>query len=65
MKTPAQIVSLVALAATIVPSLLYFTGTLEHDAVKWTALAGTAVWFIATPLWMGRELPVDATEVEI
>ncbi len=65
MKTPAQIASLVALAATIVPSLLYFTGTLEHDAVKWTALAGTAVWFIATPLWMGRELPVDATEVEI
>ncbi len=65
MTNLAKIVSLVALAATIVPSLLYYTGTIDHPAVKWTTLAGTAVWFIATPLWMGRELPVDATEVEI
>ena len=65
MNNLAKLVSLVALAATIVPSVLYFTGLIDHDAVKWTALAGTAVWFVATPLWMGRELPVDATEVEI
>lgn len=65
METPAKIASLLALAATIVPSLLYFTGSMEHDAVKVTALIGTIVWFIATPLWMGRELPVDASEVEI
>ncbi len=65
MKSPAKIVSLIALAATIVPSVLYFTGAIGHDAVKWTALAGTVVWFIATPMWMGRELSVDATEVEI
>lgn len=65
MKSPAKIASLLALAATIVPSILFFTGTIEHDAVKWTALVGTVVWFIATPMWMGRELPVDAAEVEI
>ena len=65
MRNIAKIVSLLALSATIVPCLLYFTGTLDLDAVKWTAFVGTVVWFIATPLWMGRELPVDAAEVEI
>lgn len=65
MSFPAKLVSLVALAATIVPSVLYFTGTIEHDAVKWITLVGTVLWFVATPLWMGRELSVDATEVEI
>ncbi len=65
MKSLAKIASLIALVATIVPSVLYFTGTVEHDVVKWTALVGTVVWFVATPLWMGRELSVDAAEVEI
>ncbi len=55
MKNAAKLVSLVALAATIVPSVLYFSGAVGHDAVKWTAIVGTIVWFIATPLWMGRE----------
>ena len=65
MTNITKIVSLVALAATIVPSVLYFTGATGHETVKWTALFGTIAWFVATPLWMGRELPVDASEVEI
>ncbi len=65
MQTPAKLVSLIALAATIIPSVLYFNGAIEHNFVKTVVLIGTIVWFIATPLWMGRELPVDATEVEI
>ena len=65
MKKTAKLVSIVALCATVVPCLLYFAGVIGQDAVKGTALAGTVLWFIATPLWMGRELPVDAAEVEI
>jgi len=65
MKKAAKLVSVVALAATIVPCLLYFGGVLGHDAVKAAALAGTIAWFIATPIWLRRELPVDAKEVEI
>ena len=57
--------SLIALSLVIVPCLLYFNGAIGLDAVKWTALAGTVGWFISTPLWMSRDLPVDATEVEI
>ena len=65
MNHVAKLVSSIALAATIVPCLLFFAGSIAHDVVKWTALAGTIAWFIATPLWMGRELPIDAAEVEI
>jgi hypothetical protein len=64
-NTAAKTVSFVALAATIVPSLLYFAGTINLDAVKVVGLLGTVLWFVTTPLWMGRQLPVDASEVEI
>ena len=60
-----KIVSLVALAATIVPCLLYFGGIVDHDAVKLIALIGTIAWFIATPMWMSRKLKVADKEVEI
>lgn len=60
-----QAISLVALAATIGPCLLYFAGLIDHETVKWIALAGTIAWFSSTPWWMGRELPIDASEVEI
>ncbi len=59
-----KLVSLVALVATIVPCLLYFAGWMSHGAVKLAALIGTIAWFVATPMWMGRELPTDAPEVE-
>ncbi|TWT82349.1 hypothetical protein CA13_38110 [Planctomycetes bacterium CA13] len=65
MNMPAKLVSLVALGTVIIPCLLYFVGAIGIDAVKWAALVGTIVWFIATPMWMSRELPKDATEVEI
>ena len=60
----SKIISLLALAATIAPCLLYFGGTIEHGAVKVAALIGTVVWFIATPMWMGRDAPIDAKEVD-
>lgn len=65
MKTPAMIVSWLALAATVVPSILAFFGMIDLEVVKWTALAATIVWFASTPVWMGRELPIDADQVEI
>lgn len=65
MKSAVKPISLIALAATIVPSFLYFSGSMDHNAVKIAALVGTIAWFIVTPMWMGRELPIDAKEVEI
>lgn len=60
-----KIVSLVSLLLTIIPCILFFTGTLGHEAVKTVALIGTVVWFISTPLWMGRDLSPADSEVEI
>ncbi len=65
MITPARIVSLVMLSLVMIPCLLYFAGTISLDVVKWTALFGTVGWFIATPTWMSRKLPVDENQVEI
>ena len=60
MKNLAKIISFLALAASLVPSLLYFTGTIDHDAVKWTALIANIVWFVSTPVWAGQREAADA-----
>jgi len=65
MRTIAKIVSFIALAATLVPCLLYFFGMIDHASVKWITLVGTAAWFGTTPLWMHAEPSVDAAEIEI
>lgn len=54
MKTAAKAVSGVALLGTIVPALLFFTGSLGLEPMKAWMLAATALWFAATPLWMDR-----------
>jgi CHASE2 domain-containing sensor protein len=65
MNSIAKIASLIALVVTIAPSCIYFLGALDLDFAKWITLAGTIAWFIATPMWMGREAEVDDMEVQI
>lgn len=65
MNALSRIVSLLGLAAVIVPCILFFAGAMELNVAKGVALAGTIAWFVATPCWMSRKLPVDAAEVEI
>ena len=65
MNTITKTISLISLGLVIMPCLLYFGGAVGLDAVKWTALAGTIGWFISTPMWMSRKLPIDASQVEI
>ena len=57
-----QIVSWIALAGTILPSVLFLAGRITLDESKWWLLAATIVWFVVTPLWMGRE-KIDAVEI--
>ena len=54
MKTAARLVSLAALAGTIVPPVLFFTGHMDLDAMKLWMLVATVAWFVATPVWMDR-----------
>jgi hypothetical protein len=52
MKRAAQVVSLAALAGTILPPVLFFAGRMDIETMKWAMLAATVAWFAATPLWM-------------
>ena len=54
MRLILQIISWLSLAATILPSILFLAGRIDLDQSKLWLLAATIVWFIATPLWMGR-----------
>ena len=48
-----QLISWASLALLVVPGVLYLTGRVELDQVKYLMFAATAAWFAATPLWMG------------
>lgn len=52
MKRVAQIISYLALAASLAPAVLFFADRIELAPAKNWMLAAAAVWFIATPLWM-------------
>ena len=55
MRQLLQIISLIALCLTVFPALLFFSGRMELDTVKSIMAWAAVVWFIAAPLWMGRE----------
>ena len=54
MRPILQTISWIALAATILPSVVFLANKLELDQAKWITLAATLVWFAVTPLWMDR-----------
>ena len=54
MKRAAQVVSLAALAGTILPPVLFFADRMDIETMKWTMLVATVAWFGATPLWMKK-----------
>ena len=58
-------ISYLTLGLVLIPSLLFFCGVINLNAAKTVAVIGSIGWFVATPMWMSRELPVDAAEVEI
>ncbi len=52
MKRIAQIISYLALAATLLPAVLFFTDEMELPRAKTCMLVAALVWFAATPFWM-------------
>lgn len=55
MRTLAQLLSALALGATIVPAGLYFADALAFGALQTWMLAAATLWFAATPFWMERK----------
>jgi hypothetical protein len=55
MKLALQIISYIALAGTILPSILYTAQVIDQDLVKWVMLISTILWFVTSPFWMNTE----------
>ncbi len=54
LRRTLQLISWLALAGTILPSLLYLAGRADLPFMKWLMLLAAIAWFAITPLWMGR-----------
>ena len=52
MRRIAQIISLVALMATLLPAVLFFADAMTLPTARIWMLVAALVWFVATPLWM-------------
>lgn len=55
MRRLFQTVSWISLVVTVVAPLLFYTGNMDLEQSKVLLLIATCVWFVQTPLWMGRE----------
>lgn len=53
MKTVLQIISAIALLVVLVPACLYLAGSMDKPAMQAWMLAGTVLWFVSAPFWMG------------
>ena len=55
MRSILQIISLMALIALTLPSVLFLAGRMELDKVKWIMILATIVWFVAATPWMWKD----------
>ena len=55
MRRTYQVISWLALAATVLPSVIFMAGKMDLDRVKLWMNASMVVWFVVTPLWMERK----------
>ena len=64
MRPILQIVSLLALIALILPSIIFLAGcNLELDMVKWLMLLATIIWFVAATPWMWKDNGAEQQDV--
>ena len=52
MKRAAQIISYLALVATLLPAVLFFADRIGLPLAKAWMLIAALVWFVTAPLWM-------------
>ena len=52
MKRIAQLISGLALVATLLPAGLFFADAMALPTARLWMLGGALVWFVATPVWM-------------
>jgi len=55
MRSILQIISLLALIALTLPSVIFLAGKMELNTVKWLMLVATIVWFVTATGWMWKD----------
>ena len=55
MRSILQIISLLALIALTLPSVLFLAGRLDLEMVKWIMILATIVWFVSAAPWMWKD----------
>ncbi|QDT96617.1 hypothetical protein [Gimesia aquarii] len=55
MRRIIQTISWLALAGTFLSPVLFFAGMIDLEQSKRILLLATIIWFVHTPMWMGRE----------
>ena len=58
-----QIVSLLALIALTLPSIIFLAGRMELVTVKWLMLLASIVWFVTATPWMWKDNNAEKQEV--
>jgi hypothetical protein len=56
MRRIAQAISVIALAGTVIPPCLFFTGAFDLAAMQRWMLYATIAWFVSAPLWMEHKV---------
>jgi hypothetical protein len=57
-----KIISYLALAGTIIPSLLVFFGDLDNQLNKNIMAVSMFLWFLTAPFWINKKTGEEAVE---
>jgi hypothetical protein len=57
-----KIISYLALAGTIIPSLLVFTGDMSLQTNKNIMTISMVIWFLSVPFWINKKLDTSNKE---
>jgi len=63
MRPILQIVSLLALIALTLPSIVFLAGRMELNMVKWIMLLASIVWFVTATPWLWKDNNAEKQDV--
>ena len=63
MRPILQIVSLLALIALTLPSIVFLAGRMELNTVKWIMLLASIVWFVTATPWLWKDNNAEKQDV--
>jgi hypothetical protein len=63
MKTVLGTLAYIALLATVVPSVLVYSGTIELETHKTIMAVGMVLWFITAPFYIRSKKMLDTVNI--